>query len=159
MSEIRRKVIEGINEGETFTVRRTFTEEQTRQFADLTLDYNPIHFDSRFTDLKKFPRLICHGLLVGSMLTEIGGQLGMLASGMSFRFRKPVYFGETITCHLTIDEIDDRCRTRSSAVFTNQDGETVLEAQLQGILPGEPEQAVMRAMVDEGDPTNKLRSD
>ncbi len=29
-----------------------------------------------------------HGLLVGSMLTEIGGQLGWLATEMDFKFQK-----------------------------------------------------------------------
>jgi hypothetical protein len=33
----------------------------------------------------------------------------------------------------------------------------VLEADLEGIVPAEPEQAVLKAMVQEGDPTNKLR--
>ena len=158
MSKIRTRAIEGIKEGETFTVKRTFTEQQAQQFADLTLDYNPIHFDRRFTDVKKFSGLICHGLLVGSMITEIGGQLGMLASGISYRFKKPVYFGDTIICSLTINEIDERCRTRSCALFTNQNGDLVMEAEIMGILPGTEEQEVMQAMVDEGDPTNKLRN-
>ncbi len=155
MSKIRRRVIEGITAGEIFTIERTFSEEDTNRFADLTLDYNPIHFESRFTDSWNFPGLVCHGLLVGSMLTEIGGQLGMLASGMSFRFKKPVYIGDTVTCTLTIDEIDERGRTRSSAVFTNGDGEIVLEAELTGILPGPEQQRIMQLMIDEGDPTNR----
>jgi len=33
----------------------------------------------------------------------------------------------------------------------------VLEADLEGILPAEPEREVLAAMVAEGDPTNKLR--
>ena len=99
---------------------------------------------------------ICHGLLVGSLLTEIGGQIGWLASEMNFRFKKPVYFGDTVTCKLTITEIDTRNRALALAEYHNQEGVIVLEADLEGILPAEPEQEVLAAMVQEGDPTNKI---
>jgi len=116
-----------------------------------------VHFDQRFANLKTFPDRICHGLLVASILTEIGGQIGWLASGMNFLFKKPVYFGDTIECCVTITEIDDRNRAKAEAVFRNQRGEIVIEAYLTGIIPGPPERAVMEAMMAEGDPTNKCR--
>ena len=128
-----------------------------RVFADITRDYNPIHFDERFTQTKGFKGPICHGLLVGSMLTEVGGQIGWLASGMNFRFKKPVYFGETIRCTLTIHTVDERGRAKAEAVFTDQSGQTVVAADLTGIIPGEKERGVLAAMVGEGDPTNKIR--
>ena len=157
MSDIRKRTIDGLNAGDTFTVERTFTEQDMQVFADITRDYNPIHFEKRFTDAKGFQGRICHGLLVGSMLTEVGGQIGWLASGMNFRFKKPVYFGTTLRCTLTIHTIDDRGRAEAEAVFTDPSGETVVAADLTGIIPGEQERAVLSAMVAEGDPTNKLR--
>jgi hypothetical protein len=45
----------------------------------------------------------------------------------------------------------------SLAVFATTDGTVVLEAHLKGIVPGAREKEVMKAMVAEGDPTNKLR--
>ena len=156
MTKIRERAIEGIKAGDTFTVVRTFTEKDTYDYAEISHDYNPVHFDGRFSDIKGFSGPVCHGLLIGGMLTEIGGQIGMLASGMSFRFRKPVYFGDTVTCVLTVKEVDERGRSKSRAVYTNQDGETVLEAELFGIIPGPEEQEVLKAMVEEGDSTNKL---
>ena len=127
-------------------------------FADVTRDYNPIHFDERFVQTKSFNGRICHGLLVGSMLTEIGGQIGWLASEMNFRFKRPVYLGDTIECTFTISEVDARNRARAEAIYRNQDGVVVLEADLGGILPGTPEREVLNTMVAEGDPTNKLVS-
>ena len=153
MSTIRRRAIEGLRPGDTFTVTRTFHEEQTRAFGDLSRDYNPIHYDRRFAACKNLERLICHGLLVGSLVTEIGGQIGWLASGMEFRFRKPVFFGDTVTCCFTITEIDERGRAKARAVFTNQHGTTVLEAGLTGHLPGAPERDVLAAMLAEADAT------
>jgi len=126
-------------------------------FADISRDYNPVHFDDRFADAKNFRGRICHGLLVASLATEIGGQIGWLASGMTFRFKKPVYFGETIECSLTITEIDGRNRAKAEAVFKNQQNEVVIEAHLTGIVPGLAERQIMEAMSAEGDPTNKSR--
>ena len=156
MSEIRKKTIEGLNVGDTFTVTRTLSEQDTLAFADITRDYNPIHFDNRFAGIKNLNSRICHGLLVGSLLTEIGGQIGWLAAGMDFRFKSPVYFGDTITCTLTITEIDHKNQAQAEAEYKNQDGITVLEAKLTGILPGEAERQVLSAMLAEGDPTNKI---
>jgi acyl dehydratase len=117
-----------------------------RTFADITRDYNPIHFDNRFVRAKNLQGRICHGLLVGSMLTEIGGQIGWLASEMNFRFKKPVYFGDTIECRLTITEIDRHHRARAEVIYRNQDGHIVLEAELAGILPDDQERNILHAI-------------
>lgn len=121
--------------GDKFSVTRTFTEDDMHSFTVLSNDHNPIHFKERYARAKGFDGRICHGLHVGSLITEIGGQLSMLAAGMNFRFRRPVYFGDTITCTLTIDEMDERGRVKCSAVFLNQGEQTVIEAQLFGTLP------------------------
>jgi 3-hydroxybutyryl-CoA dehydratase len=157
MSYIRKKVIAGMKRGDSFVVSRTFTEQDVIAFADISRDYNPVHFDHRFAKVKNFHSRICHGLLVGSILTEIGGQIGWLASGMSFRFKKPVYWGDKIECHFIITDLDDRNRAKAEAVFKNQHGDIVMEAHLTGNIPDMPERSVMELMMAEGDPTNKCR--
>lgn len=157
MSIIRQNTIAGLTPGTAFTVTRTFSESQVSQFAELTRDYNPIHFDPRFVAVKGFKQRICHGLLVGSMITEVGGQIGWLASSINFRFKRPVYIGDTITCTLTITEIDEKCRAKADAVLVNQDGDVVLTAHLTGRVPGKSEVQVLKQMVEEGDPSNGLR--
>lgn len=157
MSEIRNRTIRGLKVGDTFSVTRQFTREDVMTFADVTWDYNPVHFDSRFSGAKHFKAPICHGLLVGSILTQVGGQIGWLASAMNFRFKRPVYFDETITCHFTITHIDENRRARAEAVYFNPEGSVVLEAELEGILPEDAERRILEAMVAEGDPTNKIR--
>ena len=158
MSQIRNKTIQGLSVGDTFVVRRQFTEADMLTFADVTHDYNPIHFEKRFSDAKNFKDRICHGLLVGGLLTEVGGQIGWLASEMNFRFKRPVYFGDTIECTFTITEIDERNRARAEVIYRNQDDTIVLEANVAGIIPGEPEKEILAAMVAEGDPTNKVKA-
>ncbi|MGD1971530.1 MAG: MaoC/PaaZ C-terminal domain-containing protein, partial [Desulfobacterales bacterium] len=123
-------------------------EQDMISFADITQDYNPIHFDQRFVTAKKLKGRICHGLLVGSLLTEIGGQIGWLASEMDFRFKKPVYFGDTIECSLTIIQIDGP-RARAEVNYRNQDGTVVLKAELAGILPDNRERKILNAILQE----------
>jgi acyl dehydratase len=147
MSEIRRKAISGLKIGDSFTIKRIFTEEDMIAFAAITRDYNPVHFDDRFAAGKKFDGRICHGLLVAAMLTEVGGQMGWLASVMNFRFKKPVYFGDAITCQLVITAIDKKNRASAAARYQNQDGMIVLEADLEGILPGVSDREILSTML------------
>lgn len=144
-SDIRTRMIEGrVGAGDSFTASRTFTEEETRLFEEFSRDQNPVHSNLPFALGKGFNGLICHGLLVGSLLSQIGGQLAMLASGMNFRFRQPVYFGDTVTCTLVIEEMGDGGRVKCSALFINQEGKTVIEGQLFGILPNEAERKLIK---------------
>ncbi len=147
MSEIRKKAAAGLKVGDTFAVVRKFTIKETESFGDITRDFNPVHYDRRFAEAKKLNGLICHGLLVASLITEIGGQIGWLASGMDFRFKKPVYFEDTITCTFTITEINEKGKAKGEAFYRNQDGTVVLEATLKGLLPGSKEKQVLKSLI------------
>ncbi len=149
MSTIRSQAIEGLKVGDTFSISRTFSNQEVMAFADLSRDYNPVHFDERFARVR-FNSCICHALLAASLLTEIGGQIGWLGSGMSYAFKKPIYVGDTITCEFTITEIDERDRATAAVSFRNQHDHMVIEATLTGVLPNDEERRVMAAMVDEG---------
>ncbi len=148
MNDIRRRTVAGLNAGDSFTLIRTFTEKDVDAFTEVTRDHNPIHSSTRFVKLKGFEDRICHGLLVGGMITEMGGQMGWLASGMNFRFKKPVYFNDTITCRCTLTTVDEKNRAEAEAVFTNQHGENVLEASLFGVLPNAEERRVLEELLD-----------
>lgn len=156
MSELRRRAVEGLGPGDTFTLTRTLDEATTRAFGELSRDFNPVHYDRRFAETKGFPGLIAHGLLVGSLVTEFGGQVGWLATGMQFRFLRPVFLGETVTCRVTLDEVDERGKATARAVITRQDGVAVVEASLSGYLPLGASREVLASMVAEGDPSNRV---
>lgn len=157
MSTIRQRAAEGIQVGDVYTVTRTFTQADMEQFAHVSRDYNPVHFDARFARTHGFRAPVCHGLLVASMVTEVGGQMGWLASGMVFRFRQPVYIEDTVTCHLEVTEMDAQGRAKAQARFLNQHGEPVLEGEVTGFVPGSAQRDVLAVMMAEGDPTNPMR--
>ena len=157
MVDWRTQAAEGrLQKGATFEFSRTFSQEELLAFGQLTRDYNPVHYEPRWHEAKGFDAPICHGLLVGSMICEPGGQLGWLATGMSFRFLKPVFVGDRITCRMDILEIDERYFARARCSLTNQDGELVISGDLEGFLPTPEEQELLAAMLDEGDESNLL---
>ncbi len=153
---MREKAAKGLKPGDSFVYSRRFSQEETRGFGDLTRDYNPVHYDLRWSDAKGFKGLICHGLLVGGMICQFGGQVGWLATGMEFKFIRPVYFEDKIECRITITKIEEDGKAEAKADFINQEGTRVCLARMTGRLPKEDEKQILCQMMGEGDPTNKL---
>ncbi|BEQ14246.1 MaoC family dehydratase [Desulfoferula mesophila] len=157
MSRMREKAAQGLKAGDVFTVTRTFSQTETEAFGELTRDYNPVHYDPEFAGVRGFPQLILHGLLTAGMVCEVGGQLAWLATGMDFRFRGPVFFGDTITCTVTVTSVDQRGWAKAEALYTNQDGAVVVSAKMEGQLPRGEAQARLQERLEHGDPYNPLR--
>lgn len=156
MAGFRERAAEGLQVGDTFRTSRTFTADDVVSFAQISRDYNPVHFDARFARARNLSAPICHGLLSASLATEIGGQIGWLASAMNFRFKGPVFVGERITCSWVITAIDQNGRAKAAVTIAKEDGVTVIEAEISGIVPGFEERKVLSQMLSEGDPTNGL---
>jgi len=134
-SHIRRKAIDGLEVGDVFEVSRVFSAEDVVAFEGLSGDHNPVHSSREFAAAKGYDGPVCHGLLVASLLTEIGGQLGWLAARMDLRFRRPVYPGDAITCRWEITSIDPELRAEAAVDIRNAAGVVVLEALVTGRIP------------------------
>ncbi len=131
--ELVRVAFQALAVGQSFTFRRTFTDGDVSVFCGVTGDYNPYHLDEVFARQSGFGRRIIPGLLTASLLTHIGGLLGFLATEMTFRYRKPVYIGDTIAVTVTITEKEEaRRRVAGTARYVNQDGVEVLQALFSG---------------------------
>ncbi|MFD1586365.1 MaoC family dehydratase N-terminal domain-containing protein [Halorientalis brevis] len=117
-------------EGDVFTVERTFTKADVRAFAEVSEDTQPRH-----TEPDEDGRLMVHGLLTATLPTKIGGNLEVLASRLDFHFRKPVYTGDTVTCEwdcVEVSEADGYLEVVGDITCTNQDGEVVMTARGEG---------------------------
>jgi 3-hydroxybutyryl-CoA dehydratase len=156
MSELRQKAVRGLKPGDTFTCTRTFSRAETEAFGELTRDYNPVHYDENFARVLGFNGVINHGLLTAGLLCEIGGQLGWLATMMAFEFRLPVYAGDTVTCRVVVESVDERGHATATVAAQNDNGDMVVVGSLEGKIPSGASREVLAAMVDEGDPTNPL---
>ena len=128
-----KRTLEEFIVGETAVFSRTFTEIDVAQFVGITWDVNPYHTDEAFCHAHKLARRIVQGMLVGSLLTHIGGIAAILASDLAFEFIAPVFVGETITATCTVEEVDARRGwVRVEMVCTNAEQKTVAQGTVRG---------------------------
>jgi 3-hydroxybutyryl-CoA dehydratase len=121
-----------IKSGDVFTWERTFQEEETLQFAQLSGDMGRHHMER---DEKG--RLMVHGLFTASIGTKIGGDLNYIAREMNSEFIRPVFTGDTITCELTLTEVtqmEGYKKVAIKSVYRNQHGKEVLIGTSHGII-------------------------
>ena len=81
------------------------TEENIKQFAELSGDHNPIHIDQEYAKTTAFKRRIAHGALIISYVSqEIAKQFNNpIIKDITFTFIKPAYIGDKIRIRLTDD--------------------------------------------------------
>ncbi len=128
-----KRSLEDFTVGETASFSRTFTESDVMQFVGISWDVNPYHTDEEFCKTHRVGRRIVPGLLVGSMLTHVGGLAAVLATNISFEFLAPVYIGDTVTATCTVVEADDkRGWTRIEMVGASQDHRQVVRGFVVG---------------------------
>lgn len=122
--------------GQCVSLKRTIEARDVEDFARLSLDRNPVHFDEEFAKKTIFERPVAHGLIGASLLS--GALTQMMGAGniwldASIRFKKPVFVGDELEVQLTIKEIDRRGVATLDAVISNQSGDTVVEGELRSM--------------------------
>ncbi len=143
MIQTRGTLVEGLQVGDRAAYSHTFSHSEVVLFGGLTADGNPYHHDAEFARASRFGRPIVHGLLVGAMLTHVGGQWAWLASSMAFEFLAPVFVGDTVSLEVTVDARNERGKYTASARWVNQDGLEVLRATLEGYPPTAEQRALL----------------
>src|SRR6187200_1346976 len=112
----------------------TLTSDHVRTFAEITGDYNPIHFDRDFTSRTKFKELVVQGGLTTGLLhalvaMDLPGP-GSVFLSQNWKFTSPVFIGDTITAHAEVLSVHpSKPVTHLAVKVTRQDGETVLEGE------------------------------
>jgi len=95
-----------INAGDAFAGSPfAVTRETIRQFAEGSLDFNPLHLDDNYMQGRfgktRFKGVIMHGMsnfgLLSRMMTDWLGPRGGMHRRMETRWLAPVYPGDTIT--------------------------------------------------------------
>jgi len=110
----------------------TLTADHVRQYAEITGDYNPLHFDEAFAAKTKFQRLVVQGGLTTGILnalvaTDMPGP-GTVFMSQNWKFTAPVYIGDTITGEAEVLSVHaSKPVTQLKIKITRQTGETVLE--------------------------------
>ena len=107
------------------------TEEMVLRYAEITGDYNPLHFDSDFTSRTRFKRLIVQGGITTGLLNALVAMdmpgAGTVFVKQTWDYPRPVYIWDTIRAEATVESVrEDRPLAEMSFVVRNQDDEEVL---------------------------------
>ena len=110
------------------------TESHVKTFAELTGDYNPLHFNLDFARTTKFRGLVVQGGLTTGLLhalvaMDLPGP-GSVFLSQEWKFTSPVYIGDTITAEAEVLSVHaTKPVTQLRVVVKRQTGETVLEGE------------------------------
>jgi 3-hydroxybutyryl-CoA dehydratase len=139
------------------TPTKRISGEQVRQFASLTGDYNPLHWDEDYARQTPFGQPIAHGLLGLSVAAGLGSECPLVETvaflGVSdWRFLKPIYHGDEI--HLVTEVVDlepagrKRGRVRWKQTVLNQHGQCVQEGLFETLISRQTHKAERPAAPD-----------
>jgi acyl dehydratase len=123
-----------INIGQKATRSLTLTADHVKTFADLSGDYNPLHFDESFVAKTKFKKLggarwSNYGLLHALVAMDMPGP-GTVFLSQNWKFTAPVFIGDTITAEAeVISKHETKPVTQLKIKITRKDGEIVLEGE------------------------------
>jgi 3-hydroxybutyryl-CoA dehydratase len=126
--------------GQNASFTKTVTEADVILFSGITGDLNPVHINQPYAEQTMFKSRIVHGGLVSALFsTVLGMQLpgnGTIFVEQNSKFTKPVYFNDTITATVTVEEINlEKNRVKLTTHATNQKGETVVKGYAIVIAP------------------------
>lgn len=112
----------------------TLTAKHVKTFAEMTGDYNPLHFDDNFAAGTKFGRLVVQGGLTTGLLHALVAMdmpgPGTVFLSQKWQFTAPVYIGDTITAEAEVLSVHaTKPVTQLKIRVTRQTGETVLEGE------------------------------
>ena len=123
-----------LSAGQQATRELTVSEAMVRSYAELTGDFNPLHFDADFAGRTRFGRLIAQGGITTGLLHALVA-MDMPGAGSVFvrqewSFPKPVYIGDTLRAQATVESVRaSKGLAKLAFSVVNQRGEEVLEGQ------------------------------
>jgi len=118
--------------GQTATRSNTITAEHVSMYAEMTGDYNPLHFDEDYAAGTRFKKLVVQGGLISGILNALVAMdmpgPGTVFMSQNLNYIAPVYIGDTITAHAEVLEVhESKPVCKLGFEITRQDGEVVLE--------------------------------
>jgi len=126
--------MKNISVGQKTTRSTTFTADHVKTFAELSGDYNPLHFDEDFAKKTKFGRLVVQGGLTTGLLHALVAMdmpgPGTVFLSQNWKFTAPVFIGDTITAEAEVLSVhESKPVTQLGITIKKQNGEKVLDGE------------------------------
>lgn len=134
------KSIQEIKIGDFAVFQKTISEGDVYLYAGISGDFNPAHINAVEASKGMFKERIAHGMLTASLISTVLGchlpGAGTIYLGQELKFKKPVYFGDTIEAKAEVVEMNvERNRIIMKTTVTNQNGEIVLDGKATVMPP------------------------
>ena len=126
--------MKNITVGQKATRSITLTASHVKAYAEISGDYNPLHFDKEFASKTKFGKLVVQGGLTTGLLhalvaMDLPGP-GTVFLSQNWRFTAPVFIDDTITAEAEILSVHkSKPVTQLAVTVQRQNGEKVLEGE------------------------------
>lgn len=134
--------------GQKATRSITLTEKHVKGFAELSGDYNPLHFEEDFAKKTKFKGLVVQGGLTTGLLHALVAMdmpgPGTVFLSQNWKFTAPVFIGDTIIAEAEVLSVhESKPVTQLKVQVFRQAGEVVLEGEEWCYTMGEGEHGNM----------------
>lgn len=131
---------EDLKIGQSYVMRRRFSNQDIQSFADLSHDTNPIHTDPEFAKNSRFGRLIVPGFLTASMFSAIIGTkfpgIGSVYLNQNMIFRRPVFIDQWVIATVAVKELfPEKNRVLLETLCKDENGELLIEGTALVKLP------------------------
>jgi len=124
----------GLRVGQTAECMKTVTDADLRAYADITGDYNPLHFDDSFAARTRFGRRVAQGgIAAGTLNALVAMDLpgpGTVFMSQTLTYRAPAYVGDTLIARVEVVSLKpDKPVCQLKFAVTDQAGRLLLEAE------------------------------
>ena len=124
----------GLWVGQSASISKTVTDSDLRKYAEITGDYNPLHFDDAFAASTRFgARVAQGGIAAGLFNTLVAMHLpgpGTVFMSQSLTYRAPAYVSDTLQARVEVLSLKaDKPVCQLRFEVTNQDGQVILDGE------------------------------
>ena len=126
--------------GQSYEMKRIFTQNEVMVFAQLSYDTNPIHTDPEYAKTTQFGQLIVPGFLTASLFSAIIGTrfpgFGSIYLKQDMTFRKPVFPEQEVTAVVSVRELyPEKHRVHLDTFCYNENRQVLIEGTALVKLP------------------------
>jgi acyl dehydratase len=124
----------GLRVGQSATRSKTITDADLQAYAEITGDYNPLHFDDDFAAGTRFGRRVAQGGITAGLLNALVAMdlpgAGTVFMSQTLTYKAPAYVGDTLTARVEVLSLKpDKPVCQLRFEITNQEGTLLLEAE------------------------------
>ena len=116
--------------GFKLSIKKSFSNNDIVAFSTISGDKNQLHLDELYASKSRFGKRICHGMLIGSLFSNIiGNNFPMsIYLNQTLSFKAPVYIDEEVKAEIEIEQIKKNILTLNTLIIKN-DNTVALEGK------------------------------